>query len=503
MNIDPNIPKPLQLYTADQSREIDRRTIEEFGIDGFTLMEMAAKGAATTIQNYLGENKQGLFVCGKGNNAGDALAAARYLTENAGHHVSIFFALGTDNLSPDCDKNYSLLKKLSEHSDSISFLNGNLEDSFPQSDYLVDGLFGTGLASEIRSPVKEITEQINRLEKPVFSMDLPSGLNADTGTVHGVTVRADHTCTFGTQKTGLFINNGPTYSGTVHFTDLPFPSYLRKNFITGIDPELSKVLPKISRQARHKYEDGVVHLIAGSPGLTGAAIMAAKSAWRQGAGSVILYTPEALLPIYENALPQIIKIVLDDSASFQPRHVETILQKIIDKPGVLLMGPGMGTSDQTREFTTSLLKSYAGPAVIDADALACWESLKNIDSERRKEWLLTPHPGEAKKYLGFDSQQLNPITVATEFSNQNNVSLLLKGNPTIYIPYNSSPFMTTYDTAPFSRAGFGDVLSGSVATWWGISKSLKWAPVYALLDGYTNYISKKESQDSFGPEDLT
>lgn len=502
MKIDPDIPKSLQLFTADQSREIDNKTIEEFGIDGFTLMELAAKGAAEIIQSKTGPDKHGFFICGKGNNAGDALASARYLLENFRHRVSIHFTLGSEDLSPDCEKNLNLLKKLAEHSTSILFVD-NVTNEFQECDYIVDGIFGTGLNSEVRSPAKEIIEQINNSGKSVFSMDLPSGLNADTGIIHGVAVSANHTCTFGTQKIGLYLNDGPKISGDIAFIDLPFPSYLRKNYVTGIDERLSSILPKIKRVAKHKYESGVIHIVAGSKGLTGAAIMAAKSAWKQGAGSVILYAPEDLLPIYETVLPNIIKVVLPDSESYQPDHAKIILNKISEKPGVLLIGPGIGTTDQTREFVNLLLGNYSGPAVIDADALASWDQIKDLPANKKMNWVLTPHPGEVKNYLNITTPDSNPITATSEFSKKQGISILLKGNPSIYIPFKGSPFMTVYNTTPFTRAGFGDILCGTISAYWGITKSIEWSPVYALLHGYIKYKNKPESIDSFGPEDFT
>lgn len=502
MKIDPDIPKSHQLYTAEQSREIDQKTIEEFGIDGFTLMEIAAKGAAETIRSELGLDKNGLFICGKGNNAGDALAAARYLIENSGHRALIFFVLGNDNLSQDASRNLFLLKKMADQNKSITFVD-DLDSAIQQSDYIVDGIFGTGLNSEVRSPVSEIIEMINRSGKPVYSMDIPSGLNADSGIQQGVAVNARFTCTFGTQKIGLWVNDGPKLSGRIQFIDLPFPTYLRKNYITAIDDKLYTALPAIKRSANHKYESGVVHLVAGSKGLTGAAIMAAKSAWKMGAGSVILYAPEKLLPVYETTLPHTIKVPLQDAECYFNAHTEIILNKMSEKPGVLLVGPGIGTSDMSAEFVRTLFENYSGPAVIDADALAAWEAIKEMDPDSRKNWLLTPHPGEADRYLNLKTTESDLLTTARKFAKEYQTSMLLKGNPTIYVPYNSSPMMTTYDTTPFTRAGFGDILSGTIAAIWGITDSAKWAPVYALLDGYKKFKATANTAESFGPEDFT
>ncbi len=500
MSINPDIPTSHQLFTAEQSRLIDKKTIEEFGIDGFTLMEIAAKGAADTIQKVTGPKKHGLFVCGKGNNAGDALAAARYLVENFDHSASICFAFGSDNLSPDTQTNLELLQKLVNEGFRITFIKELSEHSFNSCDYIADGIFGTGLNSDVRSPIDEVIQKINESGKTIFSMDVPSGLNSDTGNIQGMAISADHTCTFGTQKIGLHLNEGPEISGKISFIDLPFPSYLRKNFVVRFDEDLRFNLPDTTRTAKHKYESGVVHLVAGSKGLTGAAIMAAKSSWKQGAGAVILYTPEKLLPIYETSLPQTIKVVLPGSDSYIPEHTEVILNKISEKPGVLLIGPGIGLDQETQKFTKNLLKDYQGPAVIDADALSIWDQLEKLPAKQKKKWLLTPHPGEAHNYLKLTfNDDYERFVNSREFSKKHHVSLLMKGNPAFYHSEKTS-FLSGYDTTPFARAGFGDVLAGTIATIWGITDSIRWAPILALINGYEAY--KKSKSSPFGPEHL-
>lgn len=502
MDTEPVIPKSLQLYTAEQSRNIDRQTIDQFGIDGFTLMELAAQGASAYIRKLAGNGKTGLFICGKGNNAGDALAVARLLHENASHRVNIYYLFGDSGLSADANRNHELLNELKRHGASVEFISELSNNIIEASDYMVDGIFGTGLSSEVRSPADSIIHKINRAGRPVYAMDIPSGIHPDTGEPMGTAIRATHTFTFGTQKIGLYLNTADTYTGRIRYIDLPFPFYLRKDFITSITPGLEPALPKVQRSADHKYQDGVVHLVAGSRGLTGAAIMAAKSAWKQGAGAVLLYTPEELLPIYETALPQTIKIVLKGENRYVSKHVRPVLKKMQEKPGVLLIGPGAGTDPSTLDFITELLSSYDGPAVIDADALACWDKIREFDSTKRENWILTPHPGEAKRYLKlkFDDNS-SRLNESKKFAETHHISLLMKGNPTCYIHSDGQTFITGYNTAPFSRAGFGDQLAGTISAVWGITGSAVWSPVYALLHGYKT-LKQLDHSSIFGPEHL-
>lgn len=501
-----SIPVECQLATAEQSREMDSKTIDEFGIDGFTLMEMAASSAARHIRSLQGDGKSGLYVCGKGNNAGDALAVARYLMNDAQHKATFFFVLGDEDLSPDAEKNLSLLNKMKKHDAEIEFIDNLDSINTKQFDYIIDGIFGTGLNSELRSPLPDIVKQVNSFSLPVYSMDVPSGLNADTGKILKACVIADYTFTFGSNKLGLHWIEAKSYTGEVIFNNLPFPSYYRSWEASLINQTLMDSLPSIQREARHKYDGGVVHILAGSEGLTGAAIMSAKSAWKQGAGAVFLYAPKALLPIYESVLPNIIKVGVGNNSDswFKEEHSKQIIHSIKNREGVLLAGPGIGTRPETGNCLLAVLKEHNGFAILDADGLSFWKKLNSskISDQQKQKWLLTPHIGEASNYLyaNFDSDY-ERLKWGQKFTARNRCSMLIKGNPTILCFADSSNFVTGYDTSMFSRAGFGDVLSGALVAFTSISENPELASIYALYTGYKKY-QKHEANQPFGPEHL-
>jgi ADP-dependent NAD(P)H-hydrate dehydratase / NAD(P)H-hydrate epimerase len=498
----PAIPKRNQVFTVQQSRELDRATIEEFGIDGFTLMEIAARGAADCIRRQTGDGRKGLFICGKGNNAGDALAAARCLAEDANHEILITMILGDNDLSPDAARNLKLLEKIAEVNKRVRFAEHNEVPEFHDFDYIADGIFGTGLQSEVREPVAEWIRSINRSERPVFAMDLPSGLDVDSGNALGVCVKATFTCTFGTQKPGFYLNQARQYTGKIEYIDLPFPNYLKPKPNILADEGLFDWIPSPVRSAKHKYDRGVVHLVAGSEGLTGAAIMAAKAAWKEGAGAVLLYCPEELLEVYETTLPNVIKIPLKSRTHYQPSDLEPVLDRISGKPGTLVAGPGVGLHRETGTFITELFKNYKGPAVIDADALSVWDQLKTLPESARAGWILTPHSGEASNYLGLKfSDDHDRLKKVHSFATKWNVSLLMKGNPTIYSYLGETACITAYDCSPFTRAGFGDVLAGTIAAYRGLTGSAAGAPVMAILQGYRTYLNRHDPS-TFGPEHL-
>jgi ADP-dependent NAD(P)H-hydrate dehydratase / NAD(P)H-hydrate epimerase len=237
-------------------------------------------------------------------------------------------------------------------------------------------------------------------------MDLPSGLNADTGLIHKAAIIADYTFTFGTNKIGFYLNDAKRYTGEIVYIPLPFPFYLDRGDTNLINRSLYDTFPAMKRDGKHKYDGGVVHIMAGSEGLTGAAIMAAKSAWKQGAGSVFLYAPKKLLPVYETMPPTSSKSGLAvNKTVLQRNSCRNNHQKIKNKKGVLLAGPGIGTNPETGRCLQSVLKNHPGPAILDADALAFWKQIKTIPAKQRNKWLLTPHIGEASGYLNGQLQR--------------------------------------------------------------------------------------------------
>ena len=496
------IPKYLRLSSRQQSRELDRQTIEEFGIDGFTLMEIAGAKAASFIHQKTGNSKKGLYFCGTGNNAGDALVAARYLADRHNHSVTILFISGSKNLSKDAEKNLSLLKKLPQT--RVSILEQANKSEGKEFDYVVDGLIGTGLSRKLESPYTEAVEEIGQCEAPVFSLDIPTGLDADSGNIHGAAVQADYTITFGTNKTGFYLNHGPDHTGEIEFIELPFPSHLHKNDAVLITEELQNYLEPVKRVARHKYESGTVHILAGSEGLTGAAIMAAKAAWKSGAGAVFLYAPKKLLPVYEQTLPEIIKISLGNNSDefYKPDHATTILENLKKRPGVVVAGPGTGKSSQTIDLLAEVITKCNLPVLLDADGLSCWDKIKGSVPANNQNILLTPHPGELKNYLGIDAaDDSDRIKKLRETVKNENVSILSKGSPTALINTRGELFITGYDTKAFSRAGFGDLLAGTISAYWTVTNSLTDSTLHAMIDGYKTY-KKQNYNHSFEPVDL-
>lgn len=495
-------PYPYHLSSAEQCRRMDKRTINEFGISGFTLMEIAGTKAADFILSETDANSHGLFVCGKGNNAGDALVIARILSEKD-YSVTVCFVDGTDSLSDDTSKNLELLKKLTGE---IQFVKWDSDVRVSDYDFVVDGLFGTGLHSEVRRPYDEVIRTLNKEEQVIFSLDIPSGLHPDTGRIMGEAVKATYTITFGALKTGFYLNQGYYYSGDVTLCDLPFPNQYREKTAFLIDEDWVHNSNNKEYQRAHKYDGGILYIIAGSEGLTGAATLAAKSAWATGIGAVALITPKGLLNIYEKTLIQIIKKPVGGSndVCFTPNNLREVISILAEKPGKLLIGPGIGRNPDTLAFTQHLLSKFEGDVVIDADALFALSEQEDLHKPKNSNWVLTPHPGELKTFLGTDiSDDSDRIIQVTQNAKDNGITILSKGFPGIIGTTSGDTYLTGYDTRIFSRAGFGDVLAGKVSAYLLKYNDPNIASITALLDGKKKASIFSETNDStLEPTDL-
>lgn len=492
-----------RICSASQCRVADQKTIDELGVEGFTLMETAGLQAAKVISRNIEDGANGLFVCGKGNNAGDALVVARYLSLHNRHNCTVLFMLGKEDLSSDTSRNLKLLETLKHQGADIQFTDDVeciLETGW---DYLVDGILGTGISSSLRAPLDRAVQLINKQNSPVFALDIPTGIHTDSGTIMGSAVKADHTLSFGALKTGYYLQNGPEHSGSVVQINLTFPDYLRNSAMTLLDPAVADTFSPATRNEDHKYSNGVLYLIAGSEGLTGAAIMAAKSAWNSGVGAIFLLAPRGLLPIYEQSLPQIIKCPVGNSDDFifTDTHIEEAKEVLSRHPGALLIGPGLGRDRKTMLFTQNILEHFSGNVVIDADALAVFTKAEQPDG---CSWIVTPHPGELK-HIGHEYQDdFSRLTWATSYRDKQKISIVSKGDPTIARMEDGHCFVTGYNTRIFSRAGFGDLLSGKIAGYLSFTGDPEQSILSGLTDGYrkAEHFTNRNPDTPVEPEDI-
>lgn len=510
-------PHPYYICTAEQCRQMDTTTIEEFGIDGFTLMEIAGSTTAGHLLTELPAGSHGLYLCGKGNNAGDALVVARYLVQH-GHRATLVFLSGTDDLSSDTSHNLSLLEKIDSNDGNapgITFLetwerfetaNGAGSASDFDYDFIVDGMLGTGLSSDLRGDYADAVDFANRSKLPVYSIDIPTGLHSDSGQIMGNAIRAVKTFTYGARKQGLYLDNGYECTGSIVYCELPFPNYLKTGNTFLLDDSWVEE-PGISRgRARHKYEAGVLYVVAGSEGLTGAALMTAQSAWAEGIGAVIVICPRGILSVFENNAPQIIKKPVGKRGDFdfEGDHLDEVLAIIGERPGQVLFGPGIGRASATLDFADGFFSEFEGKLLVDADGLWCLAQQGEWEKPADAEWIITPHPGELSALTG--SQFTNGeerLDRTRKLSSEKDITVVSKGFPSIVGTPDGKCYLTGYDTRIFARAGFGDVLSGKIGAYWALENTPAASAALGLLNGYKKASDARESgKNILEPKDL-
>ncbi|PIE61397.1 MAG: bifunctional ADP-dependent NAD(P)H-hydrate dehydratase/NAD(P)H-hydrate epimerase [Desulfobacterales bacterium] len=465
------------LVTAKQMQEMDRKTITEFGIPGLVLMENAGRGALETLVETFDpiESYRVAIISGRGNNGGDGFVIGRYLME-MGVAVSFILLSERDKVAGDAKINMELVEALlAEHPESrfLEVPDGEtfdrLKPTILHHDLFVDAIFGTGLNADVRGFFKTVIQTLNQSQSPVFSVDIPSGLNADTGKVCGTAIEADATATFAFAKAGHVLYPGNVHTGALEIIDIGIPGHIAlgecPNLFLPEKEDIAALMPKRPFNT-HKGSAGHLLTLAGAPGKTGAAALCANAAVRAGAGLVTLGVPQGILGIMESLAvePMAIGLPQGDAGELSEEGLQAI-QTVMSGKQVLAMGPGLGTHSSTQALIRALVEHSDIPMVIDADALNCLTSTPDIFSVAKAPLILTPHPGEMARLTGTSPKdiQADRLNIAIEFSQQANVILVLKGAQTLTACPDGTCYICPTGNPGMASGGMGDVLTGMIA----------------------------------------
>lgn len=454
--------------TRDQIRKFDEIAIVNYGIDGTVLMENAGGGAARIIMDDLrGVKGSVAIVAGQGNNGGDGFVTARHMI-NSGRRVRVFFIGQRDRLKGDAKKNFEILVKMGAGVTDMP-RDGDVENL---SEYLrgraavIDALFGTGLDREITGRYRRAIEMINNSQLPVYSLDLPSGIDADTGLPLGICVRAGKTITFAYLKRGLVIYPGAEFAGDVSVIDIGAPRDIVEK--TGYDGETIEetVLGSWLRPRKpdsHKGTYGHVLIAAGSEGKAGAALMASLAALRSGSGLVTIAAQESVAKAIESSKP--FEVMMEP---FDPYAPDSLLELIEGKDAVAF-GPGCGVNDRMGKVLEACLSSCRAPLVIDADGLTLLAKNTSMLDGLSFPVILTPHPGEMVRLTGAakDEIQAFRIPVSREFAGRTGTTLILKGARTVIADPQGRVFVNPSGNPGMASGGMGDVLTGQIVSFCG------------------------------------
>ena len=459
-----------RLVTGAEMSAVDRRTIDEHGVPGIELMERAGRRVVETIQERW-EGLEGLavaVVCGKGNNGGDGFVIARLL-RNRGVAVRTYLAAPRDALTSEAAHHCGLLEGAGISVDPVP--GTSAREEFARADIVIDALLGTGLKGPVRSEHTGVIEAMNSAARPIVAVDLPSGLEADTGKVNGPCVRAAVTVTFGLPKIGQLFYPGRAYCGHLELVDIGFPSEAIEAGVQGstyllTEAGTASLIPRRSPQA-HKGSCGSALVIAGSEGMTGAAALAADAALAVGAGRVSLGIPASLNDILEAKLTEVMTRPLPEVRKRRCLSLRAAgdIERLAEGADCLAVGPGLGTYRETVTLVRRLVASLDLPMVIDADGLNAFVGNTALLKESPNPLVLTPHLGEFARLTGTDKGDLGdrPVEHAQRFAREFSLTLILKGAPTMIACPDGSVFVNPTGNAGMATAGAGDVLTGAVA----------------------------------------
>lgn len=473
----------IPLFSTNQIREADKFAIEQLGLSGSVLMENASIQIFETLRDkilYLGLGKKIGFVCGSGNNGGDGYAAARHFY-NFGFDV-IVIAIGfEDEMSPDCKQNIRVLKNLSLNEPKIKikhFQNINDLRILNTCNVIVDAMLGTGVKGSLKEPYSQIVNALNKIDSYKTAIDIPTGLNADTGFGENI-FKADFTVTLGEFKKGLFIQDGYSTCGDVvkGYIGLGF-SYFDKYETSEylIEPEdVYNYLP-VKQKNIHKYSAGKVLTIAGSVELPGAAALTSMSVLKVGTGASIAAVPfGAKNFIHKKNTEVVIKTYGNTSNDYLIPEVVDELKEKINWADVIAIGPGLGRKPETISAVTKILKmKKKAKVVIDADAVVALSDMKYKEIDLRN-CVLTPHLGEFSLLTGISTDEIKKDIFyhGKKFSIENKTYLVLKGAPTIIFSPSGDVVINTSGNPGMAKFGTGDVLSGVIAGFISQSKNIE------------------------------
>jgi NAD(P)H-hydrate epimerase len=447
------------LPDAAQQREIDTWAIEERGIPAIELMERAGAGLAELTGELAPEGRV-VVACGKGNNGGDGLVAARLL-RNHGRQVDVLLLADPAELRGDARANLERLRAPAPR----PFAPGELEGAGA----IVDAILGTGFSGQPREPARGAIEAINAAghDAVVVACDVASGVDGSTGEVAGAAVRADATATFHAAKPGLWIAPGKTLSGLVRVIDIAIPAGHPGRPSVGLIGD--GILTSVPRRGREstKFAAGAVLVCGGSRGLTGAPCLACESAMRAGAGYVTAMIPASLNLVFEQRLLEVMSVALpDDGGALLPEAADTVLGRAA-RAGALVLGPGLGREAGSLKLARSIARQAEIPLLLDADGLNAHAERLGQLADRPAATVLTPHAGELGRLLGCESSEIEAHRLASvrRAAAEAQAVVVLKGDDTIVADADGRAAVSSGAAAALATAGTGDVLSGVIGAY--------------------------------------
>lgn len=437
----------MKIFSAKQVREWDAYTIANEPIESIDLMERAATACFKWITERFISAERYIVFCGTGNNGGDGLAIARMLLQ-AGETLAVYILEG-EKRSEDFSTNLERFEILIPE---VKFINSSALPEIPAGAIVIDALFGTGLNRPLKAGTADLVNHINKPGNTIISIDIPSGLYADSSSIGNCVIKAKHTLTFQLNKLAFFLAENSQFTGSVHVLDIGLhPDFYDQtaSLFNSIEQADIGLIYKPRNQFSHKYNFGHALLYAGSKNMMGASVLCAKACLRAGAGLVTVFTEEGTQPVIQVALPEAIS------------STETDFEKLSFKKSAIGVGPGLALTVDNKVLLRKIVEGYSGHLVIDASALQLLAiDIEMLSLRKLSPPILTPHTGEFEKLFSKTSDDFERLNLTLLKASAFNCYIVLKGHHTLIACPDGEAFFNTTGNAGMATAGSGDVLTG-------------------------------------------
>lgn len=463
----------MKITTVAQMRELDQTAIKKYGIPAEILMENAGGAVYSVILKKLGiSGKTFLIFCGMGNNGGDGLVAARKLHSNGGF-VKVFLMGDPKKYTGAAKTNFDILSRLPieiYQLDSVVDIKTDLAHCHA----IVDALLGTGITRPVGGLYRSVVEAVNQSGKPVFSVDIPSGVNGDTGKIMGTAIRAEYTVTFGLPKLGNILYPGYELCGQLYLTHISFPQALTEAESLQIAINHPLPLPPRPREA-HKGSMGQALFIAGAAGYYGAPYFAALSFLKAGGGYSRLAAPRSITPFIANKGSEIVFLPQTETGagSIALANKDTLLE-LAAQMDIVVLGPGLSLEPETQQLARELAQEIEQPLLLDGDGITAICQDLEIIKDRKAETILTPHLGEMARIMEMEAGEIdaNKVDVLQSACQDLGATVVLKGAHSLIGYPDGQVFINLSGNPGMATAGSGDVLTGTIAAMHGLGLPL-------------------------------
>jgi NAD(P)H-hydrate epimerase len=495
----------MKISTVEQMKDLDKNAIENFGITQELLMENAGEAAYFVILQEHGiKNKKFAVFCGTGNNGGDGMVVARKI-HSTGGEVQIFLLGDEKAFKGSAKKNLDIISRLPIKIIPVASIK-SIKDEMPSYDAIVDAIFGTGLTHSVEGVHDQVIRLINQSQKPVFSIDVPSGISGNTGQIMGEAVQAMCTITYGLPKRGNILYPGFENGGKLYVTHISFPPSLYNQDFLKVEINQPAVLPTRDEKG-HKGTFGDVLFIAGASSYLGAPYFSAMSFLKAGGGYARLASPLSLSPFIANKGSEIVFVPQEEtpSVSISLKNKQKLLE-LSEQVDMVVMGPGLSLNEETQELVRQLTPEIKKPLLVDGDGITAISADIKCIKERRHPTVLTPHPGEMSRLAEMPIKNIleNPIPSVQKQAKTLDALVVLKGAHSLIGYPDERVFVNMSGNSGMATAGSGDVLTGTITAMCGLGLHLEDAVrTGVFLHGFSGDMAAAEKgKDGITAQDI-